>query len=328
VPVIKDTSGDTLPSGAYARLGARDAGNKESADRAFTLTFSDDGRRLLAGACEGVLLYDVQSHKLPLRLTFADKVDDRYKRYASALAFSSDVKQAAAGWLDGGVAVWETTSGKRLWNKRDHVGCVTSLMFATSGRLLLSTAPDEVRWWDSSTGQPRRHFKLPDPENMWAPFVTPGARTVLVIKRKQDKMQEWELATGKLRREIKGSFIPLGYSADGRCLLAHGEAVYQLIDVASAKRRHAFPLPKFGETEFNDRSVLSGAALSPDGRLVAFIADNDLVQVLDTSTGKNIHDFRSPGGCLAVAFAPDGRTLASSCKDGTILLWRVSADGK
>jgi len=62
---------------------------------------------------------------------------------------------------------------------------------------------------------------------------------------------------------------------------------------------------------------------------VAFIGDDDLVQVLDTSTGKNLYDFRSPGGyVLAIAFAPDGRTLASSCKDGKILLWRVSADGK
>jgi WD40 repeat protein len=170
VPVIKDTSGDPLPSGAFARLGARDAGNKESADRAFTLAFSDDGRRMLAGGLDSVMLYAVDGKKPPLRLTLADgKGEVKDKQFACTLAFSSDGKRAAAGWADGSVGVWEATGGKRLWEKREHEGFVLSLMFASGDRILLSTGAGDVRWWDASAGQMRRHFKLPSPERFMLP---------------------------------------------------------------------------------------------------------------------------------------------------------------
>jgi hypothetical protein len=100
-PVAKDANGDPLPPGAYARLSVPDAGKNGSAvaNRAFTLAFSDDGRRLLAGGLDSVLFYDVvDGKKLPLRLTLADgkgKVKD--KQFACTLALSSDGKKAAAG---------------------------------------------------------------------------------------------------------------------------------------------------------------------------------------------------------------------------------------
>jgi WD40 repeat protein len=323
-PVITDASGDLLPPGAYARLGARDPGKKGSAatDRAFTLTFSGDGRRLLAGGLDSVLLYEVDGKKPPLRLTLAAG-----KGEAWTLAFSSDGKKAAAGWPDGSIGVWETAGGKRLWEKRAHGKHVHFLIFARGDRLVLSTAPGEICWSDASTGQPRRYFNLHDPEDMWAPFVTPGGQTALVPIRKHGTMQEWELASGKLRREIKGSYIPLSYSADSRSLLTLGSNDYHLLDLPTGEERNAFFFTNF--TPVRPSSIESAAALSPDGRHLALIASDGLVLLLDASTGKKLLDFQSADrGVLAVAFAPDGKTLASSCPNGTILLWRVSAAGK
>jgi WD40 repeat protein len=98
-----------------------------------------------------------------------------------------------------------------------------------------------------------------------------------------------------MRRNMKGFCIPLSFSSDGRSMLASFDKdQYQLIDLPSGEQRRAFSnkVTKWGP----ERHILGCAALSPDGRLVAFIGDDDLVQVLDTSTGKNLYDFRSPGG--------------------------------
>jgi WD40 repeat protein len=76
---------------------------------------------------------------------------------------------------------------------------------------------------------------------------------------------------------------------------------------------------------------------SYDGRLIAelrlgerdvygWAPGNSKTMVLwDAATGKELHQFASPMAVTALAFAPDGRTLASGGADGTILIWDVAA---
>jgi WD40 repeat protein len=48
--------------------------------------------------------------------------------------------------------------------------------------------------------------------------------------------------------------------------------------------------------------------------------------LLDAATGKVLHQFRGPGCYVgALAFAPDGRTLASGQRDTAVLVWDVAA---
>jgi WD40 repeat protein len=73
---------------------------------------------------------------------------------------------------------------------------------------------------------------------------------------------------------------------------------------------------------------------SPDGKLVASVADDMACKVWDAATGKLLHDLRGhepktphhfPSMLFAVAFSADGRHLATADKVGHVAVWDVSA---
>jgi WD40 repeat protein len=75
---------------------------------------------------------------------------------------------------------------------------------------------------------------------------------------------------------------------------------------------------------------------SPDGKLIASIADDMVCRLWDTSTGKKVHELRghqekTPHHFLsmlyAVTFSSDGKLLATGDKVGHVVVWNV-ADGK
>jgi WD40 repeat protein len=80
------------------------------------------------------------------------------------------------------------------------------------------------------------------------------------------------------------------------------------------------------------RSVVA----SPDGKLAASVADDMVCKVWDVESGKLVHELRGhkektphhfPSMLFGVAFAPDGKHLATADKVGKIVVWEA-ASGK
>jgi WD40 repeat protein len=73
--------------------------------------------------------------------------------------------------------------------------------------------------------------------------------------------------------------------------------------------------------------VLAGPLFSPDGRTFAIATDdhkgNAAIRILEWASWEERHVFRA-GPALALAYAPDGRTLLSGQDDTTILLWDLA----
>lgn len=72
-------------------------------------------------------------------------------------------------------------------------------------------------------------------------------------------------------------------------------------------------------------ALLSAAAFSPDGALLAVGDAAGAVRLLRADDGAPAGELTLGGGVLSLAFSPDGALLASQRVDGLVQVWRVGA---
>lgn len=185
------------------------------------------------------------------------------------------------------------------------------------------------------------------PHEHWITAIafSPDGRTVATGA---DGLRLWDVDSGDLLA-IRGDdatrgFHGLSFSADGTRLAAVGglldaEAVFY--DVTAGERAKPFagrsgsfefrqPFPATAPFTYKgqpvDFRVGTALARAPDGRLVATAPDQTVLR--EAATGKVVLTLEEPAkGTKAVAFSPDGHSLATAGDDRKVRLWSV-ADGK
>jgi len=210
-----------------------------------------------------------------------------------------------------------------------HGTAVYQVAYLPAGRGLVSLGLDgAARVWDADTGRERRRLG-PEDVRVRGAALTPDGRTAALLET-NGAVRLTDPATGReLRRvEAGAATVFLGLSADGKTLATGGPTLPAVAvrDAATGRTLREIPTPP---------PRIRALAVSPDGRVLVACAnpsgsppgpadrepEGGTVWAWDTTTGTVL--YRTPRGAAAgaVAFAPDGRTVAAALADGTVRSW-------
>jgi RNA polymerase sigma factor (sigma-70 family) len=246
------------------------------------------------------------------------------------------------------IVLWDAATGERRQQLGGHDGLLTSLLLSADGRRLISAGGDDtLRAWDMATGRPLGKVALEHGgayPGAAALACSPDGKLVVVraVALGGAPLRLLDMTTGQCLRQIDpGNVVVHGatFLPDGRSLVVWtGDRKARVWDVTTGKTMRAVeyaeavksrpgpvPVPLAGGRE----SAIFAAAVSPDGRLIAFGSDNDLIAVHELAGGAEVRRVEKlPLGVTCLAFSPDGRTLAwGSRTDPTVHLMEV-ATGK
>jgi WD40 repeat protein len=231
-----------------------------------------------------------------------------HKGLVTAVAFSPDGKLALSGGADWTVRIWEVATGRQLHSLNEHVGEISCVAFSPDGRRAASGSVDDVRIWDVEEGKQIRRLQSPTNWILHLAF-SPDGQSLLSTSKADHKIRIWDVQTGKQTGELVGHDRPVevvAFSADGgRVISCDADSVVRIWDAASRKPLKVVP----GES----KQKVACMAFTPDGRHAASCKTGDRsIGIRDLETGKEMEQLQGHvTPVLALAFAPDGRTLVS-----------------
>jgi WD40 repeat protein len=284
-----------------------------------TLEVSGDGHTLYTAGLDGrVIVWDIVGDR---RLARPFRAGGQNSGYPPPLAISPSGRTVAAGLPDGGVRLHDARTLRRL---RELPGIedrpVAAVEFSPGGRSIAVTGlAGTVELRDAATGRRMRPpLRLGAPAQAMA-FSPDGGR--LAVADIEGNLRLLDLRSGKVRRapRLGGFTAHLAYDPDGRMLaIGLAERGTELRDGRSLQLVARLP-HSAGEDG-------GWVRFSPDGRLLA-VTSSHYTQLWDVAKRRRIGPpLRGHEGLVFTSeFSPDGRTLATSGSDGSVILWDVES---
>jgi WD40 repeat protein len=300
------------------------------AGQVFAFALSDDGQRLAcADSSNTVHLWDLNGYRL------LGSLRDRAAGEVRCLAFAPDNRRLVFGGIERLIYVWDTgrqhAEEDRLYDPQRQR---TVVALGDGGRRLYSASSGTIpRLWDTHTGQPLPTWPEAGPICSFA--VSPNGHWAVGSLAPPAPSQEgqtplalWNAHSGErvaMADEERGPVTTLVFSPDSKLLAT---ASYQSSNVWLWDLPALEPYLLINNAA--EGCAVESVAFHPDGRHLAIAG----IDCLSTSGRDGQVDLYSltdkqvtatlPGGALCVAFAPDGKRLATATLRGTIRIYDMT----
>jgi len=265
--------------------------------------------------------------------------------------FSPDGRMLALVSDDAAVRLWDLETGKERIVGGGHQATVTAVAAADRDTLMTVAGDDSLRHWDLRTGQEKRHVPLP--AGSANALFSPDGR-LLAVGAPGNKLALWDPLAGKelhalklgdLRfRQMPGGGGGLAFSMNSKTLAVRDyDGTLRLFETATGKESGQFNV-RLGPANRGDVVVVNGISppigFSADGATIAlagkaidpkadpnrsdFSRNNNVIRLWHVPTGKLVREFGTHKvDILAMAFSPDGRSIAAATSDNAVTLWET-----
>lgn len=247
--------------------------------------FSPDGRKI-AGSYndDKILLWDAETY-------MEIAVFGGHESRVTSLLFNQNAELLAAGSENGSVRVWNTITGKLLWKFENVNGSIFDMAFNPDGTQLATSSGDLS---DETNGS----------ADIWC--LSTGKHLMALQYNSDGNGLNMDLNTLDLF-----TFKPqnVEYNTNGSKLICFSTTDTTIHIVDSATFTECLSI--------RSTSGFKGAVFSPDGLNIATLRINNLIEVWDAETGKQLIDFGSPGNTgYVIRYSHDGRWIMAVYFDG------------
>ncbi|PAV17364.1 WD40 domain containing protein [Pyrrhoderma noxium] len=283
---------------------------KTGGERVWSVTFSPDGSRILAGGEFGIKMWDAIDFMAAPK-TFSEEEGINY------VSFTPDGTSFVSLYEWGEIRVWDALGGEKTTKSDYEHESINTIAVSPSGLLIASGSGDgSVRLWNALSGE-----LISEPLRLHGGSVnsvsfSPDERFIASSSRNQ---------TVKLWNISNGNYITFRGHTSGVSLVAFSSSKPH---IASGSQNNSIRIwnidnggmvvePLTGHTD----SVKS-VCYSPDGTKIVSGSMDHTVRIWNSETGQLTSTFTGHSGWVeSVAYSQDGSRIVSGSYDHTIIVW-------
>ncbi len=366
--VRRDQAGDPLPAEAISRLGTIRLRHGHGV-LIYSLAFAPDGKTLVSAGSDALRIWEIATGKQIRRIdkgsSATNLIDispdgklaavamlDRAgyvgvmevatgqfvrrfsKRQVWSPCFSPGGKMIATfGHPSSEIDLWDSATGNALGMLKGHQDQVTSVIFSTDEKTLISAGDDRtIRFWDVAAGKELRQIRTENGVEKIA--LSPDGRFLASLGHVKHEnafgfyseavILLWDARTGKELRRLTMrpkdfgtaiiGFTALLFTRDGKALVTGGfDGVIRIWDAATGKEMQQF-------SGFGGAPMLF--VLHPDGKTLAVASGGSTISLIRLDTGTDLLALSGHrAGIGSVLLKSGGRVAVTASSDGRLRFW-------
>jgi len=233
------------------------------------------------------------------------------------LAWSPDGRYLASPSYDKTIRVWDNEGGENVLILEGHTTNAIAVEWAPDGQSIISRSSNEVFVWNVKIKQPIHHLLLDDPVEDIS--LSPDGK-YLAIGTVGGSLQLRDNQTWAIQKNFYGinsSILCLNWSHDGYFLVtAAKDDAIKLWEANSGRLVRSF--------EGHEKDVNNVLWLPNSNNFILSSSLDHTIRIWNISTGRQTSILEGhTAEIIRIAVSFDGRLLASTSKDNTMIFWRT-----